>query len=235
MAGLQTLGWTDVEQVLMVTREPVLLWGRPGTGKTTIALRAVRAAAGREPVMVTLTPDAFAAELLGIYVPSGNGFAFQPGPLTVAMQEGRPIVLNELDKASTDVTSLLHEALDDPAFAQASVAGDLVVRPEPGFRVVATSNAPPDVLPESLADRFCLSFHLVEPHPDLIRSLSEDLRPVAERNASVEDRERLLSIRSLIAFDRLRRSVGEHVAAIASFGDRAPEVLDAIRLGRTWR
>jgi hypothetical protein len=81
-----------------------------------------------------------------------------------------------------------------------------------------------------LQDRFSIAIEVLDPHPNAIASLPEDLQGVARKVESYDEQQRPATIRRWAAFGSLRllEDVGVENAAKAVFAHRAPELMDAI-------
>jgi MoxR-like ATPase len=86
----------------------VLLTGAPGTGKTSLAVALAKAAAAAGICTgfdtVTATADWTSAETIGGYwpEPDGSGLAFRRGHVLSAIDEGRWVIIDELNRADID-------------------------------------------------------------------------------------------------------------------------------------
>ena len=83
-------------------------------------------------------------------------------------------------------------------------------------------------LPEALADRFPVRIRINQPHPNALKRLSRDLRQVAVQMADAGQQR--ISLRTFMAFDNLRKALGDDKAANIIFASRAEGILDAIRI-----
>jgi MoxR-like ATPase len=227
--------WNDVERLLSVVAEVgmnLILWGPSGTGKSHMARRH-GLAPGQLVHTITLTDETPAAELRGLFLPGDHGFRWQHGPAIRAWLDGSRLVLNEVDKASSDVLSFLLALMDHSAVAAMTLPSGENVSPTPGFHVVATSNVSPDQLPAALRDRFAACVHVDTVHVEALRQLPQALRDVAANTSVIEQAQRRVSVRSWHAFATLIKHCGDEAfAARAVFGPRAADVLAAMRVSR---
>lgn len=228
------LDWQQIETILgscARLEQHVLLYGLPGTGKS----RAARSTG--VPIdsvfAVNLTEDTTAVELKGYDRFCNGEFFFADGPCTRAWRDGGRLVLDDISRASGDAYSYLLGVLDDPSLASVFLPDGTRLRPKTGFHVVATCNcSSPDELPAPLRDRLAVAIEVIDPHPDALLSLPEDLRHVARNSAICPDPERRLSLRPWQAFAKLRENFGESLAATAVFGPRAKDLINALEVWR---
>ncbi len=227
--------WSIIDAVIETSRR-VLLFGLPGTGKTYAGARR-NVPEGTAVYQVTMTDETPAAEIRGHFLPKGDEFVWMDGPGIRAWREGARLVINEIDRASSDCHSLLYALLDDPEFAELTLPTGEVVRPAKGFHVVATMNGHPSDLPPALQDRFPVTVEVTDVNPEAIAALPKDLQRVARDSALVADEDRRLSIRLWAEFASLRpklnkrfssKDKGTEMAAKAIFGERWSEALRAI-------
>ena len=218
--------WQTIETVAPHARL-MLLYGPPGTGKTTAANRL--GDPGDSLYNVTLTEETPAAELRGHYIPKGGEFVWSDGPALRAFRQGARLVLNEIDKASSDALSFCHALLDDPGVSAITLPTGETVIPHEAFNVIATMNGIPEDLPEAIRSRFAISFNVHEPHPGAILSLPEELREAAVQSIE-SDPDRTIGFREWKAYAFLSTRVSKKVAAQAVFGARATEILNTIKL-----
>ena len=242
--------WTEIESTILAA-DRSLLWGPPGTGKTTIVYK-LAAKVGAEVFSVSLHDETTVPELTGHFVPVGDRFIWMDGAALSAWRTGAWLLLDELDLAASGVFSVLRGILNDfdvarmtiPNRALAGLSDEDVaaallanegaehVRPAAGFKVISTMNASPDELDSPLLDRFEPIWYVGEPHPDAIASLPEYLRKLAFSTCVDSNPETHIGIRKWKAFCKLEASVGDAVAANAVFGPRSRDVLASIKTAK---
>ena len=213
------------------TSDRILLYGIPGTGKTYQATK-VNVPEGKDVYSTTLTIDSTASEMIGHYIPNELGtFDWNDGVAIKAWREGTRLVINEIDHAGPDVSSVLHAILDDADIARLTLPNKKkeTVTPSKGFSVIATMNGTPDMLPEALADRFGVKININSVHPDAIKSLPEKYRTVYSER---DENNIPPSIRSWKEFSKLvDAGVDLRSSATVCFGnDYAEDVVEAIEL-----
>ena len=228
--------WSDFADVVSAGIDRVILFGPPGTGKTYAGLNEGNVSAGS--FRLVCTEDMTAADVTGCWMPAGNdGWKWLEGSAIKAWkgngQTGGRLVIDEIDKASGDVLSLLLAMTDtvESAEWEHPSTGEKI-KPLDGFSVVMTTNLEDMAdLPEALKDRFPVALRINTPHPGALLGLSPDLRGPAAGLADAEIQRRF-SVRTFQAFDNLRSSLGEERAATIIFGQRAQDILDALKVDR---
>lgn len=163
----------------------VLLVGPAGSGKTAVAEVA-------HPGLVTVQGhgDMTVPQLVGQHMPTRDGgWQFAAGPLTVAMQTGAALLVDEVNKIPAEVLAVLHSAMDGRGTIRLDDRpADPIVTAQPGFCVVGTLN--PDTLggtglPEAIASRFPVQI-VVRTDLDAARALGvpDDFVAVADNIAT---------------------------------------------------
>ena len=208
----------------------ILIHGLPGTGKSFLAQR--EALAGRQVYNLTLTEDTSSVELRGHYVPKGSELVWQDGAAIKAWRTGGRLIVNELDKASSDVQSFLLGLMDDRESASMTLPTGETVTPAPGFQFVATSNSGPEELPEALRSRMAVSIEVTQPNPEAVAALPEHLRKVAVATATVEQEDRRISLRAWYEYARLleNQDTTAEEAAFLVFGSRAADIMSNLAM-----
>lgn len=224
-------------ETLLGTDRTALLYGIAGTGKSFAAIFTANPS-GPAPVVVTLTDETSAADLLGYFINTPEGFRWQDGPATAAMRSGARLVLNEIDHASGDAIAALYAIADEARTAAAGIrlgSGE-TLRPAAGFHVIATSNAAPEeaLRGEGIASRFGIRVNIDRPHPAAVLALPEDLRAAALASCTHSDEEQRLTMRTWRAFADLRDQLGDALtAARLAFGpSRGQAVLDSLAVAQ---
>lgn len=223
--------WTLVEFALDARCPRSLVYGPPGTGKTMSAYLWAKAN-NFECLSTTLTEDTPMTELRGHFVLKGSDFVWHDGLIARAwrMSLTQPVmvILNEIDHASGDTSTFLHNALDDPQMARLDLPNDETIVPKAGnLLYVATMNGVPEDLSEALRDRFPVKIAIPEPNPKAIAALPTKLQTLG---SNLSERPGL-TLRGLYEFGRLLESgASQSMAARLIFGDAANDILNALKL-----
>jgi len=233
VAADASLCW-HLAETLLGTDRNAFLHGPAGTGKTFAAASNINPH-GPAPIVVTLTDETSAADLLGYFVNGPQGFVWQDGPAVAAMRSGARLVLNEIDHASGDARAAIYSIADEADTAAAAglrLANGETIRPAAGFHVVATSNlsAEEALTGEGILSRFAVRVHVNEPHPAALAALPDDLRAAARASCLNTNEQERLTMRTWRAFADLRAQLGDALtAAQLAFGPgRAQAVVDSL-------
>ncbi|KAL3469611.1 hypothetical protein BJX99DRAFT_265026 [Aspergillus californicus] len=136
----------------LVTSKPILLVGLPNSGKTCL-INDVAATMGQSKSMVTLhlNEQTDAKSLLGMYStsPATGGFAWQPGVLTKAAREGRWILIEDLDRAPSEVIGLILPIIERGELTIASRRER--IKCAEGFKIIATMKSSYNIAGEEVA------------------------------------------------------------------------------------
>lgn len=229
-------GLPDVE-ALRKLREagvPALLYGPPGTGKTSLIEAAF-------PDLITVCGDGdtTVGDLIGEYTQKPDGsYEFVYGPLVIAMQQGRALLLDDATLISPRVLAALYPAMDGRREIQVKAHQGETITARDGFYVVAGHNpgVTGAVLTEALSSRFSMQIEVASDY-DLARSLKIDRRAVriARHLAKLQQTGQIgwaPQLRELIAFQKIAHVLGTEAAfanliGIAPAEDRE-EVTDIV-------
>lgn len=227
--------WQDVQDALNAGVDRLILFGPAGTGKTYAGLNFGYVENGAHRLICT--EDMTSMDVTGAFMPSKDGsFQWVAGSALKAWEgngvTGGRLIVDEIDKASGDVFALLLAMLDSPESASwEHPETGRVHRPKVGFSAVMTTNIEDmNELPMALADRFPVKIRINAPHPQALEALSRDLRDYAVRMADAGKRR--ISLRTFMAFDKLRKQLGDERSARLIFGERAESILDAIAIDK---
>lgn len=210
----------------------VLIYGPPGTGKSTWALGAF----GRDKVeRVTLHAQLPPEDLIGsmglVADNGGTSTVWQDGPAVRAMRAGKVLVLDEVDQHSPETRCALHAILDDKSIAGITLPTGERVQCADTFAIVATTNVRPDELPYALLNRFDLVLLANRPAPGIFAKLPKGMANLLQR---AYDREPAyaytpaVSVRSILALQRLAMAMPIEDAAQLVFGESATDILSSI-------
>ncbi|TPX21820.1 hypothetical protein DIZ76_015784 [Coccidioides immitis] len=123
----------------LLSSEPLLLVGQAGVGKTSLINHAADAM-GHASTMITLhlNEQTDLKSLLGVYSTSTRtgGFAWQPGSLTRAAKEGRWVLIEDLDRAPSEVLSVILPLIQNRELVIPSRKEH--IRCAEDFRIIAT-------------------------------------------------------------------------------------------------
>ncbi|KAL6249838.1 AAA ATPase midasin [Rhinocladiella similis] len=123
----------------LLAEKPILLSGPQGSGKTALIHEAARTL-GKLSTLITLhlNEQTDAKSLLGIYTSSADGesFTWQSGVLTKAIQQGRWVLIEDIDRAPAEVLGVLRPIIESGELFLPSRKE--TVRANDGFRILAT-------------------------------------------------------------------------------------------------
>jgi len=198
--------WQKLDDSLNNGINRVLLYGAPGTGKTFAGL--TMKPTNQNAYRLICTDEMTTATIEGAYLPDQNGFAYREGVAVKAWREGARLVIDEINRANSDVMSLLLAFTDTVASSSWQNPQTLqIVRPMPEFSVIMTMNGEPDDLEPALLDRFTVHIEITEPHPQALEQLPEYLRNPAKVFATLRDNERA-SLRAFMTVAQLEPKLG---------------------------
>ena len=137
--------WLEVFGAILPHVRRVLLIGAPGTGKSTAAMNV----AGCK-YRVTMTESTTKDDLLGYWELRDQKTVWVDGPVTLAMREGAPILIDEINCYSPEASSLLYSIIDDAPHVEIPSG---MIEAKDGYKMIMTANEGLDTLPDAVRDR----------------------------------------------------------------------------------
>jgi MoxR-like ATPase len=220
----RTSKWWDVLAHSLRHLNRVILIGPPGTGKSTTAMQTARI-----NFRVTMTESTTREDLIGMFHLIQGETKWIDGPVVQAMRLGQPVLIDEIDRYSQEVASMLYSILDDKPHVDLPTGE--IVHAKPGYKVVMTSNEPPEMLPAAIFDRIEGIFIASVPHEDAINHLTAVDQQVV-RNYYLGQSKPVVktvpTVRRMRAFHVLKSNGMEDWAAEIVFSGSAKEIESAI-------
>ena len=115
---------------------PIFITGLSGNGKTMM-IEQIHAELKKELFRVNITIETDEDDLIGHYALVDGRTVWQDGPVTLAMERGATLLLDEVDLASNKIMCLQPVLEGNPLLIKKE---GRVVRPKSGFTVMATAN-----------------------------------------------------------------------------------------------
>ena len=115
---------------------PIFITGLSGNGKTMM-IEQVHAELKKELFRVNITIETDEDDLIGHYALVDGRTVWQDGPVTLAMERGATLLLDEVDLASNKIMCLQPVLEGNPLLIKKE---GRIVRPKAGFTVMATAN-----------------------------------------------------------------------------------------------
>ncbi|KAK2756745.1 AAA ATPase midasin [Arachnomyces sp. PD_36] len=205
---------------------PLLLVGQQDSGKTSL-VTDVAEEMGQASSMITLhlNEQTDAKSLLGMYAISSvaGSFTWQPGVLTKAVREGRWVLIEDLDRAPSEVMGLILPLIEKNELVIPSRRER--IRCADGFRVIATMRSSLNVKGEEIAPtNNMLGSRLWE--QILVRQMSlEEIRDIISHKFPLLV-PRLSTITNV--YSRMRASLQGSLTARSSQG-KTPGLRDVIK------
>lgn len=139
---------TIIDETLpaMVRGEPTLFVGETGGAKTALAEYMVQTYFGVDPEFVSAYGDVNSYQLMGKQeLREENGASvseFVPGPIIRAMEQGKPLILDEINAMPPELLKRLNKIMQLRPGDRFTVQEDSgkVVEVQPGFCIIATAN-----------------------------------------------------------------------------------------------
>lgn len=215
--------WTDLFVAVLPHVHRVLLIGAPGTGKSTAAMQIAQC---RHRITMTETTSEDA--LLGMWHLRDNKTVWTDGPLTQAMKQGEPVLVDEIDHYSPEAASLLYSLIDDNPHVETPEGS---VTAQDGYKMIMTANEGLETLPAAVQDRIEVIIDANTPANGALADVPEPLRNLSKNYYKALPRPAIrmpATVRRVRTFDKLMKAgFVASVAAKLVFGDNR-EVLSVL-------
>ncbi|KAL4876079.1 hypothetical protein BJY04DRAFT_223430 [Aspergillus karnatakaensis] len=213
----------------LVSSQPILLVGLPSSGKTSL-INDVAGTMGQSESMITLhlNEQTDAKSLLGMYStsPATGSFSWQPGVLTKAAREGRWILIEDLDRAPSEVIGLILPIIEKGELTIASRRER--IKCAEGFRIIATMKSSYNIAGEEVAPSTAvLGSRLWNRVPIAPLSIDEVREVISQKFPLLESRVPTI----MDVYQRLCASFHGSLAIKSSQG-RTPGLRDLVKLCR---
>lgn len=184
---------TIIDETLPATMrgEPTLFIGETGGAKTALAEYMARRYCGVEPEFISAYGDVNSYQLMGKQeLREKNGASiseFVPGPIIRAMEQGKPLILDEINAMPPELLKRLNKIMQLRPGDKFTVQEDSgrIVEVHPGFCIIATANEKSkrykgvDDLSVEFQNRFGANINRVR-YPDQDKSYGEYPRENAQ-------------------------------------------------------
>lgn len=211
------------------SKMPVLLYGSPGTGKTALFEAAL-------PNLVTMvgTAETETSDFIGSYVQATDGsFPWVDGPLTVAVENGFPILIDEIALIDPRVMAIVYSLMDgrDELPITANPARGTIKAKE-GFMVfgACNPNVPGAVMSDALLSRFRVHVE-VQTDWSMAKKLGVQTKIIAacknlEAKAKTQEIVAAPQLREVLTFRDVSAAYGDRVAVANFIAQARPEDRD---------
>jgi len=95
-------------------RKSVCLVGPAGCGKSTLLKLLIQKVFGVDPYEMSLNGEMSVSDFFGVRALRNGSTEWDEGPITLAMQEKRPIIVDELDAAPPEILYCMYRVLEKP-------------------------------------------------------------------------------------------------------------------------
>jgi|SRR5215471_4978887 len=212
--------WQDILPHLARVCRYILLVGPKSTTKSTTLANITGA-----PYRLTMHSGMRKDDFLWSRTLENGSVKVVPGPALRALQEGKELIIEEIDQSNGEIVGTLYGLLDNRPHI--CLPDGTVVNGVPGYKVFATTNENPSVLPGPVVDRLDCILYAKEPptyayvdcDPAEVEYSLRWYRKLQRKPIMIDPTPRKLNLMHQL----IRAGIPNHIAAKSVFADSYEE------------